>query len=91
MIRGEPPDEVRSKRHYYSLDHILQTARDFRKQRARQMLRQVADDIYRRHEAFRAAGLDPGGLCDGFDFPSEADVRPWLDAVTAPPAGMPFR
>jgi hypothetical protein len=91
VVRGRLPEEVAGERHYYSMDDDLLAARDFRKQRIRQKLRRIADDIYHRYEMFRAAGVDPGGLCDSFDFPTEDDVQDWLNGVIAPPSPMPFR
>lgn len=91
VIRGRPPEEVTKERQFYSMEDDLLGPHDFRRRGIQEKLRRIADDIYRRHESFRRIGVDPCGLCDGFDFPNEADVKDWLDGVTAPPVGVPWR
>jgi hypothetical protein len=91
IIRGRLPDEIIRERQYYSMEDDLLAARDFHKQRTRQKLRQIAEDIYTRHEIFRMTSVDPFGLCDDFRFPGETEVREWLTSITSPPLGMPWR
>jgi len=89
IIRGSLPDEITKERQYYTLD--LLSPDDIKKVESRKKLKRIAEDIYHRHEAFRTATKDPCGLCNGFKFPSEEDVRSWLAGITSPPQRMPWR
>jgi hypothetical protein len=64
---------------------------DWRKRKSLKILEQVADDIYKRYQAFQNAGADPCGPCVGFQFPSEDAIRPWLTGVTGPARKLPNR
>jgi hypothetical protein len=89
IIRGTLPEEIKNERQYYTLD--LLAPGDLKKQKSREALRRVAEDIYYRYEAFRVAKEDPSTLCDGFEFPSENEIMDWLNGITAPPLKMPWR
>jgi hypothetical protein len=89
ILRGTLPDEIKKERQSYTLD--LLSPDDLKKVESRKALRRIAEDIYHRHESFRAATADPCGLCKGFSFPSEDDVKDWLLGITAPAQRMPWR
>ena len=89
IIRGSLPEEVKRERQFYTLD--LLTPGDLKKPKSLLALRQVAEDIYMRYEAFRAAGEDPCGICEDFDFPSEIEIKDWLTGITSPHQKMPWR
>ncbi len=89
VLRGTLPEVISNERQYYELD--LLAPDDWKKRKFLKELRKIAKDIYVRHEAFRIAGVDPCRPCDGFEFPSEADILEWLTGITAPPLRMPNR
>jgi hypothetical protein len=89
ILRGSPPEEISSKRKYYSLN--LLEPDDWQKKKSLKILKQVAGDIHKRYQAFQKAAADPCGPCVGFQFPSDDAIRGWLTGVTAPPQKLPNR
>jgi hypothetical protein len=89
ILRGAPPVEISGERQYYSLN--LLEPDDWLKRKSLRTLKQVAEDIYKRYNAFQHAAADPCGPCVGFQLPSEDAIRDWLTGVTAPPRKLPNR
>jgi hypothetical protein len=89
VLRGTLPDEIKGQRQFYTLD--LLTPNDLKKAKSLAALKEVAEEIYYRHEVFRIAAQDPCSLCEDFEFPRENDIMDWLTGITAPPQKMPWR
>jgi len=94
VLRGETslPMKIKAARHYYSFERFSLTSRELAKNRQfEELVREIATVIHQRKQMFDVLGEDLTGDCDDFEFPSEDDIRPWLDAVIAPTSPFPFR
>jgi hypothetical protein len=94
VLRGEAslPEDIRANRHYYSFERFSLTSREIAKNKQfEQMVRDIASVIHARKQMFDALGEDLTCDCDEFNFPSNEDISPWLEAVSAPANPFPFR
>jgi hypothetical protein len=83
VLRGAEslPDEISLHRHYVSLDKDLLMPKDLRHKNCMVKVREIADIVHRRHKALGQIDDDLLRPCDAFRFPSEDDIRPWLEEI----------
>jgi hypothetical protein len=94
VLRGEAslPTTISATRNYYSFERFSLTSRELAKNRQfEKLVREIATVIHQRKQMFDVLGEDLTGDCDEFAFPSEDEIRPWLDAVITPTSPFPFR
>jgi hypothetical protein len=94
VLRGEEtlPEDIRANRHYYSFERFSLTSRELSRNRQfEEQVRQIAVVIHQRKQLLYPLGADMTHNCDSFNFPSEDEVRPWLEEVVAPISPFPFR
>jgi len=89
VFRGSEylPDEIRNRRQYYDFGDFLLSDEQISKHPSYAgKIREIAEYIKARHEAFRRVQSDPCTSCDSFSLPSDEDIRVWLDDVCSAPA-----
>jgi hypothetical protein len=94
VLRGETslPTNIRATRHYYSFERFSLTSRELARNRQfEELVREIATVIHQRKQMFDAVGEDMTADCADFLFPSEDEIRLWLDSVITPPSPFPFR
>lgn len=94
ILRGAAslPKSLSSNRQYYNFERFSLTSRELTRNRQfEQLVREIAEVIQARKQMFEALGDDVTSDCDDFNFPSEDDVRPWVESVLAPTSPFPFR
>lgn len=94
VLRGGAslPVDVRGSRHFYNFEGFTLTSRALPRNREYgKTVREIADVIADRRRLFAALGESLTCGCESFSFPSEDDVRPWVDRIVAPGSGFPSR
>jgi len=93
VLRGEAslPAHIKNARHYYSFERFSLTSRNLSKNpRFEGIVREIAEEVYARKRMLDAVADDVCGDCNDFEFPTEAEIGPWLEAVAAPLTPFPL-
>jgi len=95
VIRGDDdlPEEIRSFRNYTSFSKQVLVGQDFYERDCIEKIEGLAGDIYRRWKMLRGEETALTSRCNEFEFPSEEDVREWLEGIVGrrPRPSMPGR
>jgi hypothetical protein len=92
VLRGALPDEIKKKRRSFNFEHFSLVSKSISKNRHFEPhIREIADAICQRTKMLNATSEDLTCDCDNFIFPTEDEVRPWLDSIVTPPAPFPLR
>ena len=85
VIRGEHslPNEIKDHREYVTFDKQLLQPADFKKRPLMEKVYKIARAVYQRYCVCRHLGSALTKDCDGFQFPTENEIRPWLEEMVA--------
>jgi hypothetical protein len=94
ILRGEDglPAQIKDKRFCYNFERFDLGLEPISKNpNFKGDIRAMAKAIHARAEMLEATGEDMTCDCDGFNFPSEEEVLPWLDSIVPLPQPFPLR
>jgi hypothetical protein len=94
VLRGKEslPPEIRSHRQFYNFEGFSLTSRALSKNRDySKTVQEIADVVEKRSRMFSALGTDFTCGCDTFSFPTEDEVRPWIERMAPAAPAFPFQ
>jgi TIR domain len=94
VLRGKEklPAKIKDHRTFYNFERFDLASEPISKNpNFKEDIRALARAIQSRAEMLEMADEDLTCDCDTFDFPSEQDVMPWLDAIVPSPQSFPLR
>jgi hypothetical protein len=94
ILRGQEslPAIIRSKRHWYTFERFALSTREIARNRQfEDRVREIASVIYARKSTLAPLADELTCDCHSFAFPSEEEVRPWLEKMIPSTNAFPFR
>lgn len=89
---GSLPVDIRGSRHLYDFEGFTLSSSALPENREyAKTVGEIAGVIAHRRQLFATLGDSLTCGCETFDFPSEDDVRPWVDSIAASGSGFPAR
>jgi hypothetical protein len=92
ILRGSLPNEIHQKRHFFDFKQFSLIQRAISKNpKFEPAIRSLAEEICNRIEMLKAGDQDFTCDCEKFQFPTDAEIQPWLSGITAPAPAFPNR
>jgi len=94
ILRGldSLPDSIRDNRHFYTFERFCLSGRELARNRQfEDRVREIATVIHARKRALAPWADELTCDCNGFVFPTEEEVRPWLERMIPSRSAFPFR
>ena len=86
------PEPIRTQRHYYTFERFCLSSRQLARNRQfEDYVREIASVIHARKRTLAPWADELTCDCHSFAFPTEEDVRPWLEKMIPSPNAFPFR
>jgi hypothetical protein len=94
ILRGleSLPAAIRAHRHWYTFERFSLTSREIARNRQfEERIREIAAVIYARKASLTPWADEVTCNCNTFTFPTEDEVRPWLEGMIPSRTAFPFR
>jgi chromosome condensin MukBEF complex kleisin-like MukF subunit len=94
ILRGQQtlPLTIRSNRHCYTFERFALSSREIgRNRQFEDRVREIASVIYSHKNALAPLADELTCDCHSFAFPTEEEVRPWLQTMIPSANAFPFR
>jgi hypothetical protein len=94
ILRGldSLPDNIRARRHFYTFERFCLSTRELARNRQfEERVREIATVIHARRRALAPWADEITCDCQSFTFPTEDEVRPWLQGMIPSLSAFPFR
>jgi hypothetical protein len=94
ILRGQEslPASIRSQRQWYTFERFSLSTRELARNRQfEERVREIASVIYARKSTLAPLADELTCDCHSFAFPTEEEVRPWLEKMIPSTNAFPFR